>query len=318
MQSFHIHKLYVKISFTFIPYRILKKTTSLNMAVNSTTGFFSSCTSHSESNCSGDVFYECMDSYPSNVLTTFSVLLNAILMLPLNCWILWLARRTTGAASSDFVILNQCVAEVIGNSCIIIFVLGAMLNKKALTLISSYMCSIFTVGRPLFQTFFCVERYLAVVHPLVYLRYIKALKIKLPFVGMVWLIILIFGWVIVDSYPKMPNWFYIGLCLAMLVVCITCSAMILWVLKKPRPGDREKEGSYQLKRKAFVAITVILITLLFGYGTAACVFALRDQLPYHTYCLALSLGWWILIPSGAVQPYLYLSKIDKLPCVKNL
>ncbi|KAL1271722.1 hypothetical protein QQF64_030738 [Cirrhinus molitorella] len=95
--------------------------------------------------------------------------------------------------------------------------------------------------------------------------------------------------------------------------------MILRVLKRPTPGDgKEKEGAYQQKRKAFVVVTVILITLVFGYGTVASVIVLRDHLPYHTYCFALSLSWTALLPVGAVQPYLYLSKVDKLPCIRNV
>ncbi|KAL1271723.1 hypothetical protein QQF64_030739 [Cirrhinus molitorella] len=178
--------------------------------------------------------------------------------------------------------------------------------------------STFLVGRPLFQTVFCVERYLAVVYPLVYLKYTKNPRMKLLLVVLVWLIILVLGSFIMNSYPKMPVWLAMGLFLAMLVVCSFCSVMILWVLKRPKPGDRkEKEGAYQQKRKAFVVVTVILITLVFGYGTVALVIVLRDHLPYHTYCLVLGLGWWTLLPSAAVQPYLYLSKVDKLPCIKS-
>ncbi len=82
-----------------------------------------------------------------------------------------------------------------------------------------------------------------------------------------------------------------GMYLAMLVVCSSCSVMILWVLKRPKPGDGEKEGAHQQKRKAFVAVTVILITLVFGYGTVSCVIILRDQMSYHTCCIVLGLSW---------------------------
>jgi len=197
------------------------------------------------------------------------------------------------------------------------FVIGSFLNNKALILTSIFLCSTFIVGRPLFQTVFCVERYLAVVHPLVYLKYTRNTNIKLLLVVLVWLIILMVGLLIVDSYPKMPIWLCMGLYLAMLVVCSSCSVVILWVLKRPKPGDGGKEAGYQLKRKAFIAVTVILMTLVFGYGTVSCVIVLRDQLPYHTYCLVLGLSWWTLLPSAAVQPYLYLSKVDKVFSVLN-
>ncbi|XP_051754361.1 uncharacterized protein LOC127515129 isoform X1 [Ctenopharyngodon idella] len=292
------------------------KGTSRKMAVNNTMDYLSNCTLQSKMNFSGDPFYECMDSYPGNILTATGLLMNTVLLLPVNCWILWLVRRTADVASSDFVILNQSVAEVINDVSFVIFVLGAFLNKKALILTAIFLCSTFLVGRPLFQTIFCVERYLAVVHPLVYLKYTKKHKIKLLLVVLVWLIILMVGLFIVDSYPKIPIWLGMGLYLAMLVVCSSCSVMILLVLKRPKPGGRGK-GAYQLKRKAFLAVTVILITLVFGYGTVSCVIVLKDQLSYHTYCSVLGLSWWTFIPSAAVQPYLYLSKVHKVFFVLN-
>ncbi len=283
------------------------------MEVSDTTKFSSNCTSQSESNCSG--VFECTDSYPGHFLIVLAIILNAVLMLPLNGWILWLARKSACVTSSDFVILNLSVAEVIGNTSLLTYLLGATLNEKVIILISNYLSSMLIVGRPFFQTYFCVERYLAVVYPLVYLKYMKAPKLKLSFVGLVWLSILLFAWFIMDSYPKLAT-FQTGLFLAVLVVCSSCSVMILWVLKRPKPGDgKKKEGAYQLKKKAFVAVTVILTTLVFGYGTVSCVIILRDQLSYDTYCLALGLSWCTLLPSAAVQPYLYLSKIKIINCM---
>ncbi|KAK9972200.1 hypothetical protein ABG768_025523 [Culter alburnus] len=287
------------------------------MAVNNTNDFLSNGTTQFANHSSGDPFFECADFFPGIFLTGFSSFLNVVFILPVNCWILWLARRNVGVLSSDFIILNQSVAEVIGNTSIIIFLFSVIINKKVIILISVYLCCTLIVGRPLFQTVFCVERYLAVVHPLVYLKYMKASRIKMSFVGLVWLIILIHGWFVMDSYPRIPT-FYVGVFIVMLVVCTSCSVMILWVLKRPKPGEgNEKEAVYQLKRKAFVAVTVILITLVFGYGTVSCVIVLRDKVPYHTYCSVLGLSWCTLLPNTAVQPYLYLSKIGKLPCIKS-
>ncbi len=56
----------------FFPYFIPGQI-SLNMEVNSTVDFLSNCISLSGSNCSGDPFYECMDSYPGNVFTGFYI-----------------------------------------------------------------------------------------------------------------------------------------------------------------------------------------------------------------------------------------------------
>jgi len=284
--------------------------------VNDSNGIISNCTSQFENNSCGDQLFECAGVSTGVVLYGFATFLNAVFILPLNCWILWLARKTVVVLSSDFVILNQSVAEVIGNTSFIFLLSGAIINVKVIVLISVYLCCTLFVGRPFFQTFFCVERYLAVVHPLVYLKYMQAPRIKMSFVGLVWLLILINGWFIMDSYPRIPT-FSMGIYLVMLVVCSSCSVMILWVLKRPKPGDGGKEGAYQLKRKAFIAVTLILMTLVFGYGTVSCAIVLRDQLPYHTYCVVIGLSLCSLVPNTAVQPFLYLSKIGKLPCIKR-
>ncbi len=75
--------------------------------------FLSNCIFLSGSNSSGDPFYECMDSYPGNVFTGFYIVVNVILFLPLNCWILWLVWRNKGVVWSDIIILNQSVSEII-------------------------------------------------------------------------------------------------------------------------------------------------------------------------------------------------------------
>ncbi len=71
----------------------------------------------------------------------------------------------------------------------------------------------------------------------------KTLKMKLPLVVLVWLIILVLGIYFVNSYPKMPVWFAMGMYLAMLVVCTSCSVMILWVLKAQARRRRERRST---------------------------------------------------------------------------
>lgn len=50
----------------------------------------------------------------------------------------------------------------------------------------------FLIGaQPLFQCYVCVERYLAVVHPVVYLKY-RLLRYRVGITGLVWLIVIRF------------------------------------------------------------------------------------------------------------------------------
>ena len=98
---------------------------------------------------------------------------NFLLAVPANSWVLWLIMTSAGFLTDKMEVFefNMALNELLFCLFTPVISIGIYLFK---TVVDKYMLfftiPIFTV-RPVFQTCICLERYLAVVHPVVFLRY---------------------------------------------------------------------------------------------------------------------------------------------------
>ena len=121
-------------------------------------------------------------------------------------------------------------------------------------------------ARPLFQACICVERYLAVLHPVLFLKY-KPLRYRVACSTVAWLSNL--GLCLVPAFNPhtLPVvWCYVGLPLSL--VMFSCCVAMLRALKQSGPGGGAggKKGASQAKVKAFRFITVILVIMVISYS----------------------------------------------------
>ena len=108
----------------------------------------------------------------TNLLYTVTNAFNLIVSLPTNGYVLWLIASKSGSSiSSEFFALNLVVSDIL----VCLFNVLSLLNSYFPHLALGGAMKVFSVflgaGRPLFQTCICLECYLAVVHPVVFLRY---------------------------------------------------------------------------------------------------------------------------------------------------
>ncbi|XP_014050678.1 P2Y purinoceptor 6-like [Salmo salar] len=111
-------------------------------------------------------------------VTTACYAVNLILSLPTNGYVLWLILTGAGGTvASEFFALNLAVSEILYCLCaVFVFVYIHLPIPPILALITFFSGFMFH-GRPLFQCCICFERYLAVVHPVVFLKY-RSLRYK--------------------------------------------------------------------------------------------------------------------------------------------
>ncbi len=170
-------------------------------------------------------------------------------------------------------------------------------------------------GRPLFQCLMCVERYLAVVHPITFLKY-KSLRSKAICSVMAWVAIFIFGginimtWLfflfdfnLISMLGQFPILFFIQL---------FCLVAVLRALKQSGPGERvsERNKENHMKRRAFLIILITTVSMLIIF-VPFMISVILTSLGGNAGAL-LNIGYVCFFLSGLVQPLLFFYRIGKL------
>ncbi|KAL1271720.1 hypothetical protein QQF64_030736 [Cirrhinus molitorella] len=172
----------------------------------------------------------------------------------------------------------------------------------------------YLVGRPFMNCLICVERYMAVAHPVIY-RSPAFVKHRYIGAGLVWSASVVYGGLAVSTYPRPATEVYILSLVISLLVITACSLGVLKVLLRPSPGETQKEGMHRQKKRAFVIITGILVCISVPYGTKIFQFAMKNDLAKDTLGLLVSI--LIMRPSSVIQSILYLSKRKQFPCTRK-
>ncbi|KAJ0006171.1 hypothetical protein NQD34_013444, partial [Periophthalmus magnuspinnatus] len=194
-----------------------------------------------------------------------------MLYLPLFLYVLYVGykrhrnqRSASVSSHSDVITFHTVALELcsIGFSCL--YLTGYYTGPTSWSTVGGSVASLGLVGQVLFHCLTCVERYLAVVHPITYLRLKKkgGVTIRNISIGCVWLLSL--GNTCLKNVESVyvAVWFM----LALLSVTVTgfCSVSVIRVLIRPRPGERggNRRILDQSKRFALETVVTILSVLL--------------------------------------------------------
>ncbi len=189
-----------------------------------------------------------------------------------------------------------------------------------LKLITDCTIGLAITGRPLFQCLMCVERYLAVVHPVIFLKY-KPLRYRVICCTAAWIISLgsclfcVFSRALFYFY----TWFFSLQFLLFLTIQLFSCLAVLRALKQSGPGERkrEREKENRMKRRAFYIIlitTVNMIVIYVPFIISGLFFILSQEYIPDIF----TVGLFCFILAGFVQPVLYLHRTGKLSCLHFL
>lgn len=290
----------------------------------------SDLSSHNTSNKSS--LNSCFNSTPgSSIFTTFTVI-NILLLLPLSIFILsfgfqrWRKQRCSATMnpmnSIDVFTYHMVAMEMIGICSSIVCCCGAFTDHQKMVGVGCNMFAIISCVKMFFHVLTCVERYVAVVHPMTYLSLgqTSGVMIRNVSIGSVWLICsgLIALRILISRNFNMIL-FFCNLVFS-LIVSSFCSLSVLRVLTRPGPGEEggNKEKADNLKQRAFITITAIMAVLLLRFGGNLVCMALASSsvLSDSVSCVVQISGIWFCLPSSYVLPLLFLHRAEKLLCYK--
>uniref|UniRef100_A0A6Q2YPP8 G-protein coupled receptors family 1 profile domain-containing protein n=1 Tax=Esox lucius TaxID=8010 RepID=A0A6Q2YPP8_ESOLU len=158
-------------------------------------------------------------------------IINLILGLPTNVYVLWLIVTGQRGTSSDVFALNLAVTEILSSLSSLTYIINNQQGSNAIVFFAQYFKGFVLYGRPLFQGCVCVERYLAVVHPVTFLKY-KPLKYRVGFSGVVWLLVIgtCFGYMLVKTTTAWRSYAF-SYNLVLFSVMLFCCLAVLRALK---------------------------------------------------------------------------------------
>ncbi|XP_034060531.1 uncharacterized protein LOC117538739 [Gymnodraco acuticeps] len=283
--------------------------------------------SSNSSNASSSSEYTCFRCRPSFIFFISYSVANILVLLPLCSSIFYLGVQryrgrdsTIRGSHSDVFTYHMAVMEMVGVLGSIINCLGAILANPLLLKIVFYFYLFSTNGQMPFHILTCVERHLAVVHPITYLRLRNRGGIMIRNVSIAFAWLLFFTWfpVSILSYSMAP---YFCVTTFSMVVVTFCSLSVLRALIRPGPGEGggDKGRLGQSKKRAFYTIMAIMLALCFRFCGHLLLFSILVSMDLG-FCMPCALfvsQVWLCLPSSLVLPLLFLHRAGKLTCGKK-
>nr|XP_040038472.1 uncharacterized protein LOC120822696 [Gasterosteus aculeatus aculeatus] len=246
-----------------------------------------------------------------------------LLVLPPCVYVVYLGlkqrRSGTAASHSDVFTFHMVAIElmnIVGN----LFCCCGVLAGLPEMLVGIVFFAVHLCGQQLFHSLTCVERYLAVVHPVTYLglKNQKGVRVRNVSIGCVWLLSFANTFALFVEKND-SNFIYHYCALTFILIAVSfCSLSVLRVLIGPGPGAGAagRQRVDRAKMKAFYTIMVILVVLLVRAGGTVVTSVLYNSahVGEAEKCTTwLSLTWFSL-PSSLVLPLLFLHRAGKRLC----
>ncbi|XP_034531924.1 uncharacterized protein LOC117807007 isoform X2 [Notolabrus celidotus] len=265
----------------------------------------------------------------SSIQTSFTIMC-VLLLAPFCIFVLYLVHQQTKQQGSglklshaDVFTLHVVVIELLSIFGTTLICCGHHADIPDMMMLGIYFYSLNLPGQMFFHILTCLERFVAVVHPIAYLsmRTAKGIRIRNIAVCCTWLLTFVWTLVLITSDQAAIS--SISFCITFLffIIVSSCSLSVLCVLIRPGPGEGGGERRVDhSKMRAFYTILAILGVLLFRFGgttlSSSATYASAELTGEGRCELWLSVVWFYL-PSRLVLPILFLQRVGKLLCCRN-
>lgn len=266
------------------------------------------------------IFLKCFYVHAGNYIFTAFSATNLFVLFPLliiSLYVVlqrWWQQYPAPISQSDCIIFNMAVIELLSLLASISFCIAYYTQVHHIMMVTSQLCFVFISGQISFHILACLERYLAVVHPLIYMHPKKHTIKKITIVCS-WLFNLGQVFLISDDDLDIIIMVYFIIQTFCLIIMSFCSIAVLRVLRRPGVGTDMKKRVDQKNQRAFNTILAIMITLLIRFcGNLISVSFFSSPVFSTTLrCLFIESSFWFGFPSSLVLPLLFLYREGKLP-----
>lgn len=174
------------------------------------------------------------------------------------------------------------------------------------------------VARNNCQMSICVECFLAVVHPVLYLKY-KPLRYRMSFFCLIWLQCALV--IVIQMHMNMQKLalftIYVTTFVYSFVINSFCCLSVLRALKQPSPGEGERVESSLIKKRAFNIVLIFQVITILSYVPQISVFVLSEKMNHGILCTFQALSYCMMLWLGLIYPVRYLCKAGKHLVIKD-
>ncbi|XP_066561819.1 G-protein coupled receptor 4-like [Amia ocellicauda] len=258
--------------------------------------------------------FEGCEEMPAGVLFDLSVqIFNIFLGIPANVMVFWLLVRNTGESStSDIYIFNLSILDGLFGCLVPLSLVNLfLLHSKDAWYAQKFSYGIKDMGGPLFLSCICLDRYIAVIHPITFTglkdhKYRSTLSVIVLVITLAYAIAKAIGGI--SHFEKI----FTFMILTAFTFMVFCNISILWALKRSGPG---RDEMHPMKKKAFKMVLSILAIIVFNYLPPVALFPFQVYYSADVFrCYIQPFAFSFVNISSSIQPLLYLSRVEKLPC----
>lgn len=278
------------------------------------------------------MFDICFNSITAVYVYFGYTVLHVMLLLPLSTLVFswgyqqWTRQRSSASIMShfDYYTYNMAAIELIGILGAGVHIFSTFFHQREMMFGGICIFSFSWGAQMILPVLICLDRYLAVVFPITYVRLRQADGLRMRNISnaLTWLLSFA-GMFLVLPMIKYPRLSIIPACATLVCVFTVsyCSLSVLYVLIRPPPGVGAVHRVQVdcLKRKAFKTIVIIMGVLLFRFAGNLVCYALSSTLNPgdSVQCVIRGSQTFFNLPSSLVLPLLFLHRKGTLPGCKN-
>lgn len=261
--------------------------------------------------------FNCLNSTTVALFVTIFTITSILLLLPLLILVLYgglqqrrRQRSNRTSRHSDCSTYHMVATELVGILWSVAILCGIFTDNKPMKIAGIWFFAFNLPGQTLFHLLTCLERYLAVIHPITFRRSkeAKVIKIRNVVIFCIWLLFLSeIGFLAAHGMIHIILIAF-GTCLNVGIASF-CSISVLHALIGPWPRERRVRYSEQADQSKLL--------LIFGGHVLIFIMFFLQQVGTTEQCVVVISGLWFGFPSSLILPLLFVHRAGKLYCCRN-